>query len=562
MSQPKPDFRLAGGIAVALLVVLGIVGYSLGAWTAIKDRFMTQPAEVVAETESSPVEPPHGVAVVTTGSESTESAANRETEQDAGSEEPQKTQQVTAETAEPDPVDPLTPELDIVRVEPTGETLVAGRSVPGAIIAIISNGEVRGKGVANESGEWAVIVERPLEPGSHDMLISAKMAEEEKEVVSDERVAVHIPETASEDVLVVVNREGAPSEILQLPQTAESARESSPKEEKVASLDSGSSTQVSTGDKVAASEGTGDNQDTAAAPTTGNSSEEADKNANSIQAANTADASAEKEQTGAGQSTDQTSKAAQGSETTRSADIAVSDDAAKQNQTDASQTGSQQQVAKLGSAEIKSDGVVGDAASEESKTEDVSTRVPDTNEAIQTGSYSVAVSAVETEKGKLFVAGEGTAGERVQIYLGEDLVGSVTSGGNSRWLLEAQKDVSPGTHEVRADVVDQQSGKVLARAVVNFKKVPDSVILRPVVSAEQAEGSGAGGASAEINVAQLPNVIIRKGDNLWTISRRLYGDGLRYTTIYQANKDQIRDPDLIFPGQVFMTPERDLNWKN
>jgi len=70
---------------------------------------------------------------------------------------------------------------------------------------------------------------------------------------------------------------------------------------------------------------------------------------------------------------------------------------------------------------------------------------------------------------------------------------------------------------------------------------------------------GSDGQGAEVQKS-LPVVIIRKGDNLWRISRRLYGDGVRYTTIYQANQDQIRDPDLIYPGQVFLTPEGDLNW--
>jgi nucleoid-associated protein YgaU len=49
--------------------------------------------------------------------------------------------------------------------------------------------------------------------------------------------------------------------------------------------------------------------------------------------------------------------------------------------------------------------------------------------------------------------------------------------------------------------------------------------------------------------------IIRHGDNLWTIARRVYGRGIKYTTIYTANSDQIRDPDLIYPGQVFDLPE-------
>jgi len=49
--------------------------------------------------------------------------------------------------------------------------------------------------------------------------------------------------------------------------------------------------------------------------------------------------------------------------------------------------------------------------------------------------------------------------------------------------------------------------------------------------------------------------IIRHGDNLWTIARRVYGSGLSYTTIYQANADQIRDPHWIYPGQVFDLPK-------
>ena len=51
------------------------------------------------------------------------------------------------------------------------------------------------------------------------------------------------------------------------------------------------------------------------------------------------------------------------------------------------------------------------------------------------------------------------------------------------------------------------------------------------------------------------SVIIRRGDTLWHISRRVYGEGTRYTTIYLANQDQIKDPDMIWPGQIFELPE-------
>jgi len=48
--------------------------------------------------------------------------------------------------------------------------------------------------------------------------------------------------------------------------------------------------------------------------------------------------------------------------------------------------------------------------------------------------------------------------------------------------------------------------------------------------------------------------IIRRGDNLWTIARRVYGQGIKYTTIYAANDGQIRNPNRIYPGQVFDLP--------
>jgi LysM repeat protein len=49
-------------------------------------------------------------------------------------------------------------------------------------------------------------------------------------------------------------------------------------------------------------------------------------------------------------------------------------------------------------------------------------------------------------------------------------------------------------------------------------------------------------------------VVVQPGANLWRIARRAYGRGVRYTVIYAANRDQIRDPRLIFPGQVFAVP--------
>ncbi len=50
--------------------------------------------------------------------------------------------------------------------------------------------------------------------------------------------------------------------------------------------------------------------------------------------------------------------------------------------------------------------------------------------------------------------------------------------------------------------------------------------------------------------------MVRPGNNLWRIARDTYGDGTRYTVIYGANRGQIGDPDLIYPGQIFTLPPK------
>jgi len=47
---------------------------------------------------------------------------------------------------------------------------------------------------------------------------------------------------------------------------------------------------------------------------------------------------------------------------------------------------------------------------------------------------------------------------------------------------------------------------------------------------------------------------VQPGFTLWGIARDSFGDGVLYVQVYEANRDKIRDPDLIYPGQVFTIP--------
>ena len=83
----------------------------------------------------------------------------------------------------------------------------------------------------------------------------------------------------------------------------------------------------------------------------------------------------------------------------------------------------------------------------------------------------------------------------------------------------------------------------------------------PTLASGVGSAQAGAGSAGEASPTQPSTFIIRRGDNLWMIAKRLYGQGIRYSTIYQANTDQIRNPDLIYPGQVFVIPEGDSAWR-
>ena len=78
---------------------------------------------------------------------------------------------------------------------------------------------------------------------------------------------------------------------------------------------------------------------------------------------------------------------------------------------------------------------------------------------------------------------------------------------------------------------------------------PDRGVPRP-------PGIGAAGTST---VAPIDGsvIVVEPGNSLWRIARRTYGQGTRYTVIFEANRKQIENPDLIYPGQVFNLPSQD-----
>jgi nucleoid-associated protein YgaU len=168
----------------------------------------------------------------------------------------------------------------------------------------------------------------------------------------------------------------------------------------------------------------------------------------------------------------------------------------------------------------------------------------------------LTIKAAEAEADMLYVAGEARPGTLVRIYLDDDLVGEAKADEGGTWLLEAKRNVPPGKVVIRADAVRPDTAMAGEQVELPFVRHPDGVVLEPVVTASNA------GSEANAYVPSPPVVIIRRGDNLWRISRRNYGRGIRYEAIYGANRDQIRDPHWIYPGQIFVMPMRDRSWES
>ncbi|HYC64453.1 MAG TPA: LysM peptidoglycan-binding domain-containing protein, partial [Reyranellaceae bacterium] len=144
-------------------------------------------------------------------------------------------------------------------------------------------------------------------------------------------------------------------------------------------------------------------------------------------------------------------------------------------------------------------------------------------------SGDLALSTVTyDERGVVTVTGEATAGSPVRIYIDNKPQGEATADQAKRWRIAATDPVTVGKHVLRVERLGKD-GKVEQRLEESFERIV----------------STAAGGKLSIVV----------GDNLWNIARAHYGEGWRYTVIFEANKDQIKDPNLIYPGQVFSVPK-------
>ncbi len=133
------------------------------------------------------------------------------------------------------------------------------------------------------------------------------------------------------------------------------------------------------------------------------------------------------------------------------------------------------------------------------------------------------------EQGAVIFAGRAEPGRVVQLFANKQFVGQATAESDGRWRLTAT--MPPGVYTLHVIQLDE-NGRPAYAIELPFERASLSEI-------ELRDGK----------------VIVQPGNSLWRIARRVYGRGVQYTIIYEANADQIRDPNLIYPGQIFEVPE-------
>lgn len=143
--------------------------------------------------------------------------------------------------------------------------------------------------------------------------------------------------------------------------------------------------------------------------------------------------------------------------------------------------------------------------------------------------------------GTLQLSGRATGNGQVQIYLDDRPVSTAPVLAGRDWRIDLP-DVDTGIYTLRIDEVDSD-GTVVSRMETPFRREEPAN-----VAAVMAEETAQPGFEVAIRTVQ-------PGSTLWAIAEETLGAGIFYVQVFEANSDQIRDPDLIYPGQVFRIPE-------
>jgi nucleoid-associated protein YgaU len=530
-------------------------------------------ASVPATTPAAPATP--GTAPSTTGApDATSPAANQ-----PGS--PQAPAQAQV---------PAKPAFDVLRVEPDGSAVIAGRALPNSTLEIANGTSVVAKVDVGPSGDFAIVLDKPLPPGDHQLVLKAT-GKDGKTVVSDETATVSVPsDPKTGKLLAMVTTPGKASRVIATPNASANT---------AASPTPADAAQTTAGQTAA-----GQSQTPAVTPALPEASSQIASSAPAVSAPSSTTTAPGATPAPAGTPDLQiTAVEIEGSKIFIAGiarpGITVRGLADGQ-AVGQSRAGSNGHFVIEGSTQMSvGDHRISVEALNGAGQRTVMVEVPFNRPA---GDQVAAVAGPSVSSPMSTIDGGAFEKMRNEVVRAFNLLQSLYADGkvpSGEEMAAARSSTSitlkslteyrlPADASVSARSVADNAAKDAASALAVLDKVPSDVaavgavlkdlgdMIARAVGPALARQMGGGieqemagtpappttGTDGSKTFQQAPltqsdrnSVIIRRGDTLWQISRRMYGQGVRYTTIYLANEDQIRNPDVIQPGQIFGVPE-------
>ena len=504
------------------------------------------------------------------------------------------------------------PAFDLLRVEPDGSTVIAGRAEPDTTIDVHNGETVIATADVGPSGDFAVVLDEPLAAGDYQLTLTAR-DDKGATKASEEVATISVPQNARGDLLAMVSRPGEASRLITVPETEATPETAQPATEVA---EAAGSTPTPAGGDASASQTTTD-----AAPATAQADPGAAENGAAAGEAPVRVAAVELE----GDRIFVAGNARPGALIRIYAD----DRLIGEQKADAEGRYVIEGTIDLsvGRHTIRAD-VMNAGGDKVAFRASVPFDRPEGEQVAVVARTDASAQAAPT----LGPVGDGTfdklrdeAGMALALLKGlyadgrtptaEELAAARSA---TEIALKSLAEFKPGVNEgAAASEMAGRAATAAAAALTRLQALPQDAesirtaldaietsvqtVLTPALERDDTEGqavaagetgevpappagtatSGAPAvaspgdavASADANAAQPEaadepetveqaplqpsnsSVIIRRGDTLWQISRRIYGKGIRYTTIYLANQSQISNPDLIIPGQIFGVPE-------
>lgn len=141
--------------------------------------------------------------------------------------------------------------------------------------------------------------------------------------------------------------------------------------------------------------------------------------------------------------------------------------------------------------------------------------------------------------GNVTVGGRSNPSGLVRFYINNEAVSATKTNEAGYWEADLS-DIIPGTYTLRIDELSLK-GDVISRLESPFKREDREKLANLIAPST---------SPVRINI-----VTVQPGNTLWAIARKRYGDGLLYVQVFEANRDKIKNPDLIYPGQLFDLPD-------